>query len=531
MAKSKDGVAKQLFLHSRGRLTTTAEIQQAVINTDPNLLFVKDLEGRFVFANQATANIYGTSVESLIGKTDADFNSNAGEVEWYLRDDQFVITTHKEIFIPEERVTGADGKTRWFETIKIPLKVSSGETFVLGISTDITKRKQLFEQLLQSQKMEALGQLAGGVAHDFNNLLTVIMGCASVLDNSANLAPSTIKAVNSIRSAASKASDLTHKLLGFSRKGKNVSMPVDINKVILETLDILNRTMEEKVKITTELSKENPLISGDPVQIQQMILNLAINARDAMTLERGGTDGGLLSISSEKKLITDPGALNLNDGYYVKITISDTGGGIPEKIIPHIYEPFFTTKDSSFGTGLGLAVVYSIVTSHGGRIQVHSQPGSGTSFDVYLPIDTLHHGISEKAPDNKKIPKSLTCLKALIMDDSPEVLEASKLMLESLGHQADISDNDKETLRLLHEKNNAYHLIILDLVMPGYDAIATIKKIMEIRPNLKIIISTGCDKHKKIEELQTMGINNFLMKPYQIKDLDAMLKTITGDES
>ena len=221
MNKSKIKLIPNIPVNPEVDYIQSFEFLENVINSSPNLIFVKDIKGRFTLANTAVAEIYGTSVEDLIGKTDADFNNNPDEVDWYCHDDQEVILNHKTVFIPEEKVSSPDGSTRWFETTKKPILTWNGEYQVLGVATEITDRKKLFEQLLQAQKMQSLGRLAGGIAHDFNNLLTVILGHVSILEESSYDPAQTKKAVEGIKNTSLKAADLVKKILGFAREGKH----------------------------------------------------------------------------------------------------------------------------------------------------------------------------------------------------------------------------------------------------------------------------------------------------------------------
>src|SRR5437879_5129482 len=331
-----------------------------IIDANPSLIFVKNWDGRFVLVNQATAEAYGTTVEGLLGKTDADFNANAEEVAHFLRDDRELMSSGQPKFIAEEPVTNPHTKqTRWFQTIKIPLRMPGEETpTLLGVATEITERKRLEEQLLQSQKMEAVGQLAGGVAHDFNNILTAIVGYTDLLAAELDGNVRQLEDLEEIRKAARRAAALTRQLLAFSRKQVLEPRIIDLNSVLLNLDKMLRSLISENIELKTDLANNLAAARADPNQIEQVIMNLAINARDAMP------DGGTVTIETSNATLDDAYAaqhVSVIPGEYVMLAVSDTGCGMDEKTKSRIFEPFFTTKPAGRGTGLGRSTVYGIV--------------------------------------------------------------------------------------------------------------------------------------------------------------------------
>src|SRR5438093_6302775 len=340
--------------HERQALRRHERLVREIIDANPSLIFVKDWEGRFVLVNQATAEIYGTTVDGLVGKTDADFNPNAEEVAHFLRDDREVMASGRPKFVPEEPVTNPHTKqTRWFQTIKLPLRLPGAEAVtLLGVATEITERKLLEEQLLQSQKMEAVGQLAGGLAHDFNNILTAIVGYSDLLAAELGDNAQQREDIEEIRKAARRAAALTRQLLSFSRKQVLEPRIVDVNGVVLNLDKMLRSLMSENIELETQLAEDLDAARVDPNQLEQVIMNLAINARDAMP------DGGTVTIETANATLGEDYAAKhvpVIPGAYVMLAVTDTGCGMTEATKARIFEPFFTTKPAGPGTGLGPA--------------------------------------------------------------------------------------------------------------------------------------------------------------------------------
>lgn len=494
-----------------------------VIDTDPNFIFVKDRQGRFTLVNQAVADVYGAHVEDLIGRTDADFNPQSEEVAHFQTDDQFVIQSGKELKVSEEIITDVNGNTRILQTVKRPLRIPrTNEVHVLGVSTDITELKRLQNQLLQSQKMEALGQLAGGVAHDFNNMMTGILGYTALLKIECSDNPAVSRSADMIEKAATRAAELTQKLLGFARKGKHQNVPVDLHSVIKETVAIIARTVEKNIVIETDLKAENPYVMGDPVQVQQIILNLAINARDAMQVAAGGSNGGTLTLETsngEESGSRNGASGDCSEKSALVVTVRDTGCGIPPQIKDKIFEPFFTTKSEGRGSGMGLAMVYGIVTNHGGLIEVQSVPNKGTTFSITLPV------CAAPLPLTEQVEREITPLPdarnhtILVVDDHEVARQATCEMLQSLGYTVYTAIDGVDALEVFKKHVSEIDLVIIDLVMPRMGAKECLKLLRVAKPYVRVILSTGYVKNTSVEEILNDGSIGFLQKPYQFETL------------
>ncbi len=392
---------------------------------------------------------------------------------------------------------------------------------VLGIARDVTERRHLEEQLRQAQKMESIGQLAGGVAHDFNNILTVIHGHAALLLGETGQALKTFEALREIVRASDRAASLTRQLLTFSRKQPMQVREVDLNDVVSDITRMLQRVLGEPITLHCEYSPKLPAVKADQSMLEQVILNLAVNARDAMP------KGGTLTLRTHKVFRSSMSSSSLTpvrDGEYVCLTASDTGTGIPPEVIDRIFEPFFTTKEPGKGTGLGLATVYGIVKQHGGWIDVQSTLNVGTSFVVYLPASSspVIVPIQPKETSHTLV-GGTECI--LLVEDEVAVRSLCRRLLQRLGYT--VLEAETGTAALESWKNNQakIQLLLTDMVMPegmtGHE-LATILR--QDNPKLPVILSTGYSPDSLSEsELRANNIY-FLAKPYTPSQLSEIIR-------
>jgi PAS domain S-box-containing protein len=344
------------------------------------ILIMND-NGIITDANEKACEIYGFDKESLIGTNIEFFETEKNKHLWAERKKRLL---NGESLFFETQHQRKDGSIVSIEISAKAIELESGRV-IQAFCRDVTEKKRLQQQLLQSQKLESIGQLAGGIAHDFNNFLTVIMGYSELLSQNPKLDERSLHMIKQITRSASQASQIVEKLLKFSRRGDIERTKVNLNNIINETHEMLERFLPREVKIRKELHEPLPLVEADPNQMEQVLMNLVINAKDAMP------NGGTITINTALTFLDkdEAGVANIRPGEYVKVSISDTGKGIPEENLPHIFEPFFTTKGKDKGTGLGLAMVYGIVKEHGGHITVKSKLNKGTTFEVYLPVNTI----------------------------------------------------------------------------------------------------------------------------------------------
>jgi len=385
-----------------------------------------------------------------------------------------------------------------------------------GILRDVTDRKKLEEQLRQSQKMEAIGQLAGGIAHDFNNMLGGIIGSAEMLSiKLTDDSPLKIYALT-IHKGAERAAELTKNLLAYSRKGKIISTVIDIHEPIKDSIELLARTIDRRVEIRTDFMAEDSTVTGDPALLQNAFLNLGINARDAMS------NGGVLLYSTKNITIDETDHPGLESGRYIEIIVSDTGKGMPPDLINRIFEPFFTTKEFGKGTGLGLAAVYGTIKEHKGEIIVKSELGKGAIFKILIPVDNTAV-ISSTAFDND-IVHGTGCI--LIIDDEAIIRNIAHAQLTHMGYDVLLAGDGEEGIELFKKEISRISLVIIDLVMPKISGQETLRRILEIAPGTKIILSSGFNYYEKNNQFSELGAAGFIQKPFQISRLSRIVYDI-----
>ncbi|HEX9348956.1 MAG TPA: response regulator [Gemmatimonadales bacterium] len=472
----------------REALRRQERLLRQIIDANPSLIFVKDWDGRFVLVNEATAQVYGTTVDALVGKTDADFNPNVEEIAHFLRHDRDVMSSGQPKVIAEEPVTNPTTReTRWFQTIKMPLRSpEEGTATLLGVSTEITERKRLEEQLLQSQKMEAVGQLAGGVAHDFNNILTAIVGYTDLLAAELGTNVQQLEDLEEIRKAARRAAALTRQLLAFSRKQVLEPRIIDVNGVVLNLDKMLRSLISENIELKTVLADDLAAARADPNQIEQVIMNLAINARDAMP------EGGTVTIETRNATLDDAYAaqhVSVIAGEYVMLAVTDTGCGMDEKTQSRIFEPFFTTKPAGRGTGLGLSTVYGIVKQTGGNIWLYSEPGKGTTFKIYLPaIAALPEDIGKVAPADA-LPRGGGTV--LVVEDDEQLRRLTHRALAGQGYTVLEADRGSTALDIARRHKGHIDLLLTDVIMPDTNGRKLAETIRAARPGMRVVYMSG----------------------------------------
>ncbi|MCL7486940.1 MAG: response regulator [Desulfobulbaceae bacterium] len=376
------------------------------------------------------------------------------------------------------------------------------------------------KQLVEAEKLTALGTLAGGIAHDFNNILCAMIGHLNILAKQIPQEEKYLKTIATIEKAGFRAADLVKQLLTFARQKPMVRQDTDINKCINDVVQLISNTFDKLIKLNLDLSEQLPAVSGDGAQLEQVIINLCVNARDAMP------EGGEISIRTE---LFEPDQAfrdqhqEARQRPYVLLTVQDTGYGINEKILPRIFDPFFTTKEVGKGTGLGLAMVYGIVQNHEGLCTIASVPGQGTTVKIYLPAIEPQTGKSVLSPSSSLTPTGKTIL---IVDDEPMVAAMLKTHLESLGCKTMTAENGRIAVDLLRDNKDRIDLIILDINMPVMCGRDAYQHFMRIRPDIPVLVSTGYIMDEDTMEILNMGAQGLLQKPYTMKDVNARIMEI-----
>jgi PAS domain S-box-containing protein len=398
-----------------------------------------------------------------------------------------------------------------------------GEDYVNLYGRDITEHKRLQEEHLHTQKMEAIGLLAGGIAHDFSNLLQGILGYANMLKRQFMGEKRVFKAADIIEKAGTRAAELTQQLLGFARRGKLRDTPVDIHRAISETVALLSSTIDKRIILLQWLNADQCIVKGDPGQLQQVIMNLAVNARDAMP------EGGELSFETDLVELAEGSPVlpaNAPGGRYVRVSVNDTGVGIAHNVRERVFEPFFTTKPLGKGTGMGLAMVYGIVRNHGGAIEVRSDPGEGTTFDILLPLAEK----GARAKDARKlqvIPHGSGCI--LVVDDEEIVRAILREMLTSLGYDVRLASNGRDAVELYRERSADIDLVLLDLTMPVMNGRECFDELRKVDPEVKVVIATGHALDGMAQDMMETGALRFIHKPFLKPELAETIAKALAD--
>jgi len=514
----EDSVRKTYYPELQQRLEDLRESEaflKNIVDNIPAMVFVKDAtELRYVAFNKAGEDLLGYPLEDMLGRNDHNLFPEE-QATAFIRKDREVLARGKMIEIPEETVKTSSGENLIVHTKKIPLFDSEGNArYLLGISEDITGRKQLEEQLLQSQKMEAIGQLAGGVAHDFNNILMVIMGYGNMLKMDLEPDAAQRDKVERIIEAADKAAQLTRGLLAFSRKQTMETRVANLNDVVQQVQKFLVRIIGEDVRLSSKLETTELLVKIDSGQIEQVLINLATNARDAMP------KGGNLTISTGL-LDIDELFIQANGygepGRYAQITVSDTGIGMDEKTRNRIFEPFFTTKEVGKGTGLGMAIVYGIVKQHRGFINVYSEPLIGTTFRIYIPM--IEKELAEAEEVIPSLPPKGGTETILVAEDDTAVRTLVQEVLTGFGYVVIPAEDGQDAVEKFRANRDTIKLILMDIIMPKMNGKEASREIRRLDGAVKILYSSGYT----LDVIQSRDVldegEELVMKPVQPLEL------------
>lgn len=503
----------------------------------PDLIWAKDLDRRFLFVNRAVCEklLLARDTTEPLGKDDMFFvqrerDAHPDNPNWHtfgeicVDSDAVVMGTRKSERFDE--FGNVKGEFLNLDVYKAPFINEQGEMIgTVGCGRDVTETRNLRTQLLRAQKMEAIGTLAGGIAHDFNNLLQVVLGFSGLMITNPALPDQFKRGIKSINKAALSGADLVSRLLTFARKTETWPTPLNLNDKIIQISELLDRSISKMIQIELRLSKNPAFIDADASQIEQIIMNLAVNAGHAMP------EGG--------KLVIETQTVNLDRAYclihaeatlgpHILLSVSDTGTGMDKETVERIFEPFFTTKSHGTGSGLGLAMVYGIVKQHAGHIVCYSEPGAGTTFNIYFPAM-----VAESKPQETSelvVPKGGTET-ILLVDDDDSVRDVGKEMLLEYGYRVMTASNGREALEIYSAERDSISLVILDLLMPMMSGKECLRGLFEIDPKVRVLVASGFTQNGEIRNVLDSGARGFIGKPFETSQLLDEIRKIIDEET
>jgi len=515
--------------HRQSLLALRAERDRAQQYLDvAGVLFLAlDAEGRVVLANPKACQVLAWPQEELLGRD--WFEACVPEKQRQTTRDVFHKLMAGNLASTEynrNTVRTRDGQELLIEWHNTVIRDDRGRIIgTLSSGEDVTERARMQEQIQQSDKLRSIGQLAGGIAHDFNNQLAVLLGYADLLREQLADNKELRGYATTIGDVVRRSADLTKQLLAFARKGKYQSVPVNMHSIIAEVISLLGRSIDKRIKLRQHLDANPPMTEGDPTQLQNALLNIALNARDAMP------EGGELQVATEVVDLdeaycrTNP--FDIRPGRFIQIAVTDTGMGMDAETQKHIFEPFFTTKEAGKGTGMGLAAVYGTVKLHGGAVNVYSEVGHGTTMRLYLPL-------LETAVETEERERASDVVRGhghiLIVDDEERVRDMAKSVLQHLGYQVTTCKDGAEGVGYYREAWKTVDLVILDMVMPelgGRDAYVAMR---QINPSVRAILASGYSLNGEAQAIMDQGIQGFVQKPFRLSELSRTIAQVLGSE-
>ena len=496
------------------RVLLDAAVEQAA-----EAIVVTDAAGTIKYVNPAKERISGYSREELLGKNTRILKSGEHDAAFYrnLWDTVTAGNVWSGRFVNRRK----DGLLYHEEATISPVKDASGKIVnYVAVKRDITEHLELSKQLQQAQKMEAIGTLAGGIAHDFNNVLQVTLGYSELLLGDEDLPPHCRSDLKKINESARRGADLVARLLTFSRKTEINPQPLNLNRRITELRKMLERTIPRMIEIKLSLSERLDTINADPTQIDQVLMNLAVNARDAMP------EGGQFLLETSNLRLDEEYAkahLEARPGKYVLLTVTDNGLGMDKDTLEHIFEPFYTTKAVGEGTGLGLAMVHGIVKQHGGHIWCYSEPGHGTTFRIYFPA--LVSDEEEEPTKSSPLPRGGSET-ILLVDDEELIRELGARILTKAGYKVITASNGREALEVYKTRKGEISLVILDLIMPEMGGKQCLQALLTLAPSLKVVIASGFSANGHTRDALASGAKGFVNKPYDLREVQQVVRDV-----
>ena len=516
--KPRQYVSIRYEVTERKRAEERIRQQASLLDRAQDAILVCDLNHQILYWNKGAERMYGHPVSEVLGKNIADVLHGG--------DNTVPKTANTALLERDEWKLEAKQNTRSDNDIHVVTRWSlvrndKGQPdYILITNTDITEQKLAEQQLLRAQRLESIGTLAGGIAHDLNNILSPIMMSVEMLKMNGTDEDS-LRWLEMIRENTERGAELVKQVLTFARGMSGDRVTVQVKHIIKDLIRVLEETLPKSILLKFDIESELWTISADPTQIHQVLMNICINARDAMPL------GGTLRIKAANVVVDENYArmnIDAEPGEYVLLTVSDTGSGMPPEIVHRIFDPFFTTKEVGKGTGLGLSTTLTIVKSHGGFLNVYSEPQKGSRFSIYFPSADVSHAGDEK-PIAPKLPGGNNEL-ILIVDDEENIRNVTKATLERFGYRVILAKEGTEALAAFAQPGNEIAAVLTDMAMPYMDGLSLVRALREIDPDVEIIAMSGLMSAGQTAELRSLKVHKFLTKPFTAEALLNMLAEV-----
>jgi PAS domain S-box-containing protein len=502
------------------RVESKLRLQSSALEAASNAIVISNRNGEIEWANAAFTITTGYGLDDIIGRNPRFLKSGKQDAKFY--QDLWQTITSGKVWHGEIINRHKNGSLFTEEMTITPIRDDVGEiAHYIAVKQDITERKKIEAQYLRAQRMESIGTLAGGVAHDLNNILAPILMSIDILKTTAEN-PQAIEILKTIELSAKRGADIVRQVLSFARGLEGERIEIQPKHLLKDLENIIKDTFPKDIRLEFSIPKNTWTILGDPTQVHQILLNLSVNARDAMP------NGGSLKLEVENCELDDQyAAMNpqAKPGRYVTISVTDSGTGIPRDIIDQIFDPFFTTKELNKGTGLGLSTVMAVVKSHHGMINVYSEPGKGSTFKVYLPAAVSSDAATKELSEQASLPRGNGEL-ILVVDDEASILTIASQTLQGFGYRALTATDGADAIAIYAQNRNEIAVVITDMSMPVLDGPATIHALLRINPEIKIIAMSGLNANGSFVKQVDARVKHFIVKPYSAGFLLKLLRKV-----